>query len=129
MYEMEVSGNILKPYRFGKNSKKIIESRQKQLQEYLRTLLKSEHLCKTDLIMDFFSVPKAWLHIIEPKKEDISSHNRKQAKQVQDRRLREKEEEDMKIALALSASLAEVNLSKPKQKPNDETQYKTTQNY
>eukprot|EP01083_Nonionella_stella_P149937 476854_1 len=98
-----------------KNSKKVVEDRQHKLQFYLRTLLKSEALCKTNLIMDFLQVPKAWLHMVEPKKADIKKHNRKQARATRDRRLQEQEEEEMKLALAISASLAEAKKEKEKE--------------
>ena len=83
-----------KKHVFGKNSQKVKEERQKDLQQYMRTLLRSDELCKTTLVMNFLQVPKAWLTIIAPKKEDVSRHNRNEAKQAKERRLKEQEEEE-----------------------------------
>eukprot|EP00483_Globobulimina_turgida_P005066 UN05076 len=120
---MLIIPQLPKKQLFGKNDRKVVEDRKHKLQLYLRTLLMSQQLCKTDLIMDFLSVPKAWLQLISPKKEQVH-HYKSQAKIMEDRRLKEKEDEEMKLALALSASLAEVDLNKQfKNEQQNENQY------
>jgi len=100
--------------KLGKNSKKVIDFRRKALEEYMRTVLKSEALCKTPLVMDFLGIPSNWISFIAPQKSDLKAAARKQKRETLERRMKEKEEEQLQLALAVSASLAEADKAKQK---------------
>merc|ERR1719491_474708 len=100
--------------KLGKNSKKVIDFRRKALEEYMRTLLKAEVLCKTSLVMDFLGIPANWISFIAPQKSDLKKSERRQKRQTLERRIKEKEEEQLQLALAVSASLAEADKEKQK---------------
>eukprot|EP01084_Bolivina_argentea_P175230 303500_1 len=48
-----------KKKKFGNMKQDVIDKRKLKLEEYIRTLLRNEKLRRTDLVMDFLSVPEA----------------------------------------------------------------------